>query len=105
MIYLVEKYCDMAEHFIVDSVWEISSDKVEQDYQSFMRGEATGFNIVINPHYLNIMNHKDHHPKLSAKEYKAAEKSWNKHLKKWPIERYIKEILGGVELKFETLHS
>lgn len=106
MIYLVEKYCDMAEHFIVDSVWEIGCENVEQSYLSFMIDKAEKhFDIVVNPHYLNIMNRKDHHPNLSAQEYKSREKAWRKYLVNWNMERYIEEVLEGVKLKFETLHS
>lgn len=106
MIYIVEKYSDMTEHHEIDSVWEVDADDVEERYKKWMIDFATDVRkIVINPHWLNMMNHKDHHPHLSAEEYKQKEKSWEKFLNSRTIEWYIKEKLKGKRLNYKTTNS
>lgn len=106
MIYIVEKYCDIAEHYTVNSIWEVDCEDVGAKYREYILDFAQKeAKIVINTHWLNIMNHKDHHPHLSVKEYKQKEKSWKNFLNSKPIEWYIKEHLKGTKLEFKTLNG
>lgn len=104
MIYITEEYCHLSEGRSINKVWQVDSNSVEEDYKAFMLQEAEKhFEIVINPHWLNIMNHKNHHPHLSSADYKSREKAWKKYLNTWPVEKYIEEILEGVQLEYKTL--
>lgn len=105
MIYILEKYCDLSEHYVVDSVWDVPCKDVKESYNLFMRAKADEMRIVVNEHWLNIMNRKDHHPHLSSEEYKQKEKEWNKILRRWNIKRYINDVLKGYKLEFETLYD
>lgn len=95
----------MTEHYTVNSIWEVNSPDVEQEYKDFVLDKATNwFEITVNPHWLNIMNHKDHHPTLSVGEYKLRKKAYEKWLKRNNLEWYIEEVKEGEKLNFETLN-
>jgi len=103
MVYIVEKRDEFDEGY-TDSVWEVGSEDVENKYSRFMQKKASPMGITINPHWLNIMNHEDHHSDLSEKEYKLKSKAWDKIRREWPIERFLEEVLGGKRLEFKRLY-
>ena len=57
--------------------------------------KAKEINVVINPHWLNIMNWQDHNNHLSIGEYGNKEKQWNKIKRQWNIDKFIADILKG----------
>lgn len=104
MIHIIEKYCDMTEHHEVESVWEVDCEDVEKNYKAWMTEFAKDVRkITINPHWLNIMSHKEYHSNLTVDEYRQKEKSWEKFLKMRPIEWYIKNELKGKRLNYKTI--
>lgn len=106
MIHIIKKYSEISEHYEIDSVWDVDCEDAEEDYKAKMINFAEkDFNIVINPHWLNIMSHKEHHPILSAKEYKRKEKEWGKFLGIYTIEWHIGVGLKGKRLEFKTANS
>jgi len=104
MIYLLEKYCDMHEHYVVDAVYEVNGD-VDAEYTKFMLAKAEEYGCVVNPHWLNLMNYADHHPNLSAAEYKEKERFWNKMLKMYTKQVYIEKFMRGQKLEFKTIYG
>jgi hypothetical protein len=102
MIYIIEKSDEDLDTFI-HSVWEVDNLDVDNEYKRFMLKKANPMGITINPHWLNIMNHKDHHSDLSEKEYKMKSKAWDKVRGEWPIEKFLEEVLGGNKLEFKRL--
>jgi hypothetical protein len=101
MIYIYETYCDMAEHYRVDSVWECDVN-VQEEMSKFFSSAAKERNLVINPHYFNIMNF-DHHKHLSNSEFKKATKEWAKFLSHWTTKRFLKEVLKAKKIEFERI--
>lgn len=104
MIYIINKYFDMAEKYQPHMLWEVDCNDVESEYKAFMADKAEKLKIVIHPYWLNIMNHRNHHPNLSEAGYIAVEKKWKKILKQWNIDKFISEVLKGKELKFKEVN-
>ena len=85
----------------IRNVWEVNSNNPEQDYKDFIiRFAQNNFQIEINPHWLNIMNHKDHHPNLSEAEYKEKVNQWGEFLRRWTIENYLEKILHANKIEY-----
>ena len=104
MIYITYRNSTFDDGSIVNNIWELSSDDVEESYKLFMAQKAEESGIVHNPHWLNIMNRENYHPDLTQEEYKQKEKAWNKVLKQWRIDRYIEEVLKGRKLEYKQIH-
>ncbi len=106
MIYITYKYNEFSEHEIVNNLWEIDIiGDVESLYKEYMISKAKDeFDIIINHHWLNIMNYKDHNSHLSKSEYNKKEKLWNKCLLKHTVDFYISEILKGKKLEYINLY-
>lgn len=106
MIYILEYYDNIFDDTIVQSVWDVDNGiDVEREYMVYLIALAKGeFNLTINTHWGNAMNHKDHNYHLSEEEYKKAEKEWDKMLKKKNKQWFIKEVLKGRQLKFKQVY-
>jgi NADH:ubiquinone oxidoreductase subunit len=102
MVYILDKTDEYFDTFL-HSVWEVDNLDVDNEYKRFMLKKASPMGITINPHWLNIMNHKDHHSDLSEKEYKMKSKAWDKVRREWPIDRFLEEVLGGKKMEFKRL--
>ncbi len=105
MIVITYRYDRLMETSFIKNVWEVSYSDVEKLFLTFICAEAEKREIVCNPHWKNIMNHKDHHPHLTEEEYKQKEKEWKKYLRMWNVDKYIAEILKGTKLNYEEIHK
>lgn len=107
MLFLTSRYNDCTESMCVHQIWEIKGFKdketVETLYKDWIQKKAEKLNIVINPHWLNIMNYVNHNYHLSEKEYKQKEKEWKKILRQSSIDRFIYEELKGVKKNYVKL--
>jgi hypothetical protein len=88
---------------VVNNIWNVDYEDVEQRYIEFMRERAHEINIVINPHWLNIMNWKDHNDHLSIEEYREKEQQWAKIRRQWNVDKFISEVLRGRKERFRNL--
>jgi len=88
---------------VVKNIWSVDCEDVEQRYIEFMREKAREINIVINPHWLNIMNWKDHNNHLSIEEYREKERQWAKIRRQWNVDKFISEVLRGWKERFRNL--
>ena len=105
MIYITYRRSIFDNGSEINAVWDVKYEDVPKLYIDFMQKKAEKKNIVINPHWLNIMNHKDHNSFLTETEYKDKSKEWKKELKQMNINKFISEILKGKKLKFENIHQ
>lgn len=102
MIYIThEKTFDNAT--VVKNVWCVKYDNVEERYIDFMHEKAKEINVLINPHWLNIMNWQDHNNHLSIGEYGNKVKQWNKIKRQWNIDKFISEILKGKKENYRSV--
>lgn len=104
MIYITNKNGFLGEGLVVKNVWSVNCDDVEQKYIDFIHEKAKEINIVINPHWLNVMNWEDHHKYLSIEEYKFKEKQWQKIRRQWNIDKFIAEVLKGRKERFVNIN-
>lgn len=95
MIYITYRNSNFDNSSTVNNVWSVKCDNVEEKYIEFMHEKAKEINVVINPHWLNIMNWQDHNSHLSIGEYGNKEKQWNKIKRQWNIDKFIADILKG----------
>lgn len=95
MIYITYRNSNFDDSRTVHNVWSVKCDNVEEQYIEFMNEKAKKINIIINPHWLNIMNWQDHNNHLNIDEYSIKEKQWDKIKKQWTIDKFISEILKG----------
>ena len=103
MIYISYRNSDFDNSLSINNVWEVNCNNVQEKYIEFMHEKAKEINVVINPHWLDIMNWQDHNNHLSIGEYGNKEKQWNKIKRKWNVDRYISEILKGRKLNYESI--
>lgn len=103
MIYITYRKSNFDNAPIVNNVWRVNSNNVEEKYIAFMHEKAKEINVVINPHWLNIMNWQDHNNHLSIGEYGNKEKQWNKIKRQWNIDKFISEILKGTKEHHRTV--
>lgn len=68
-----------------------------------MKKKAAELNIVINPHWLNIMNRQDHNKHLSIGEYRDKKRQWAKIRRQWNVDKFISEVLMGRKERFRNL--
>ena len=93
MIYLTYKYCSNWESTIINNVWESSFPDLEDSYKSFLLKKAKERDIVINPHWGNIMNYEDNNTHLKKSVYNKAVKEWTEYLKEMSFDNYV-EVHG-----------
>ena len=90
---------------IVVSVWESTYSDLKERYSKFLMEESLKLNIVINPHWHNIMDYdKFHKHYLSLEEFKKLKKDWYNVLKNWRFEKFIELKGDGKKLEFITKH-
>lgn len=104
MIYLNYSY-DRDFGYSVKNVWNVDVENVEERYIEFMHEHAKSVDIVINPHWLNMMDWKNHHPQLSFEEYKQKKKQWNKILNLWSIDNFISDVLKGKKEDYVSINK
>jgi hypothetical protein len=95
MIYITYRNSKFDETPEVNNLWRVECDNIEEKYIEFMHKKAKETNVVINIHWLNIANWKDHNNHLSIGEYGNKEKQWSKIRRQWNIDKFICEILKG----------
>lgn len=103
MIYITYRNSNFSETPQVNNVWSVKCDNVEEKYIEFMHEKAKEINVIINPHWLNIMNWQDHNKHLSIGEYGNKEKQWNKIKRQWNIDKFISEILKGYKEHYRNV--
>ena len=103
MIYITYRKSNFDNSSIINNVWEVNCNNVQEKYIEFMHEKAKEINVVINPHWLNIMNRQDHNNHLSIGEYSNKEKQWNKIKRQWNIEKFISEILKGTKEHYRSV--
>ena len=103
MIYITYRNSNFDNSLSVNNVWSVKQDNVEEKYIEFMHEKAKEINVVINSHWLNIMNWKDHNNHLSIVEYRNKEKQWNKIRRQWNIDKFISEILKGKKEHYRSV--
>lgn len=107
MLFITQRYNTFSESREPHQIWEIRGFKdketVENLYKDWIQKKAEKLNIVINPHWLNIMNYVNHNYHLSEKEYKQKTKEWKKILRQSSIDKFIYEELKGTKRKFVEL--
>lgn len=102
MVYLVEVHDienNKSDFVIVQSI----HNDLEHQYKNYVKEKANEFKITINLHWLNIMNHENHHPHLTKTEYKKLEKTWNKFLKKNDFLTYVVENKLGEIIEYKKI--
>ncbi|WP_431471925.1 hypothetical protein I5168_12000 [Nonlabens sp. SCSIO 43208] len=103
MIYITYKSNSFDNGTYINNVWESQYQDLEQAYKTFLKREADKIGATINPHWGNLMNHKDHHKTLSDKEYKELDKKWRKFIRMWNFDKFIAEKGKGHKLKYTTI--
>ena len=103
MIYISYRNSKFDNSLTINNVWEVNCNNVQEKYIEFMHEKAKEINVVINPHWLDIMNWQDHNNHLSIGEYGNKEKQWNKIKRQWNVDRFISEILKGRKLQYESI--
>jgi hypothetical protein len=104
MLYITSTYNELTEDSSIKNIWEIKGNvDPEVEYKKFIHEKAEELGIIINPHWLNLMNGGIYNQHLSVEEYQDMEKRWNKILRQWNIDKFISEKLGGKKQKFKEL--
>ena len=103
MIYVTYQNSYFDRRKVVKNIWNVDYEDAEQRYIEFMKEKAHEINIVINPHWLNIMNWKDHNNHLSIDEYREKEQQWAKIRRQWNVDKFISEVLRGWKERFKNL--
>ena len=108
MIYILEEPYDETDYYsryVPSQVFEVEDGiDVEQQYKDYIQTLAKeGYNLVVNPHWLNVMDYELHNSHLTKSDYNRNKKAWNKLLKVYNISNFILEELGGKELEFKTI--
>ena len=97
MIYITYRNSNFDNSTTVHNVWSVECKDVEEKYIDFMHDKAKEINVIINPHWLNIMNWQDHNNHFSIGEYSNKEKQWIKIQRQWNIDKFICERLKGTK--------
>ena len=100
MIYITYKHCSFSNGTHVNNVWESQYSDLEIAYKTFLKEMAHELNIVINPHWRNIMNYEDHNKHLTKEEYKLKSKEWKRILKLCTFDAFIEAHGKGKKLKY-----
>jgi hypothetical protein len=103
MIYITKRNSNFSDSLEIKNVWFVKDNNVEEKYIDFMLQKAKEINVVINPHWLNIMNWQDHNNHLSIGEYGNKEKQWQKIKRQWNVDKFISEKLKGVKENYKEV--
>jgi len=93
----------MAEHHRINSVYEVSTQNVDEQYKLFMIEKAKEIDLEINPNWLNVLDYDIFNSHLTKTEFKQKTKAWHKLRKRWNITAYICEVLNGVKVDYNIL--
>ena len=104
MIYITFRRSIIDDSQTINNVWDVNYVNVEELYKEFMIDKSESMNIIINPHWLNIMNYDDHNSHISIDAYKTKSKTWSKILRQWNIDKFISEILKGRKQSYTEIH-
>ena len=104
MIYVTFRKSMFDDAQLINNIWEVKENNVPQLYIDFIHEKAKEINVIINPHWLNLMNWQDHNNHLSIGEYGNKEKQWNKITRQWNIDKFISEVLHGRKQYFNELN-
>ena len=102
MIYIIRDYDSVVETMIIEAVVETSIN-IEKKYKEFILEKAKERGIVINNHWLNIMNYPDYHSHLSIKEYDKASRGWSIFLKRNTLLKFVKSELNLTTIDFKDV--
>lgn len=69
----------------------------KKEYYNLLAEEAKKLGAVFNPHWYNLMNHKNHHPHLTEEEYADLEVAWEKVLEVNSIFNFLSKVGERVE--------
>lgn len=89
----------------IKNVWNVDTNNVETLYTKFMFKKAKELNIIINRHWLNIMDYKNHNYHLTKEEYDRHSKTWDRTLDRYTIDRFIEEELNGIKEHFIEINQ
>lgn len=103
MKYITYKNSKFDNTLTVNNVWDVNCENLEEQYIEFMQKKAKELNVVIHPHWLNILNHTNHNNHLSIVEYSNKEKQWYKIKRQWNIDKFISEILQGYKENYRSI--
>ncbi len=104
MIYIIKQYDNVSEGSCIIAVIETDLD-IKNIYNEFVYAKAKEMDIVINRHWLNIMNHEDHNTHLTKSEYKKKRKEWEKFLKQNTFLNFAKSELRIIPKEFKTIYN
>lgn len=100
MIYIIQKQDQFDPETYISEVYESDMEDAEQLYRDFMIELASEIGCVINEHWLNIMNHENHHPEMSKEQHREKAKQWNLTLKSIPFTVFLKQHCGGKQVEY-----
>lgn len=106
MIYITYKINKYDTDVEIRNLWEITGEGIEPRklYNEFMVKQATQqYNLTINPHWLNVMDHQKLNSHLSTEGFKTNSKAWCKFKKSFPVDEYIRTVLNGKQLEFREI--
>lgn len=104
MIYIIYAPTPEYEPAEIDSLWQVDCDDAHERYKQFMLDKAKEINLVVNPHYLNVMNYKDHNKHLTLSEYQNACVVWRDIIKTKSFKYYLKDVLGAEKIKYKEIY-
>lgn len=90
MIYLTYKHCQFDESTSVKNVWLSEHKDLEERYKQFLLENAKNKNIEINPHWYNLLDWQKFNSHLTETEYKHELKEWNRFLKTWSFDTFVR---------------
>ncbi len=102
MIYITHTHSIIDDSTSIKAVYDSPIDNAKERYKKFMISESEKQGIVINPHWLMMMNHENHHPTLSKEEYKQKNKTWCKFSKSWTFDKFLTEHCKAVKQPYYT---
>lgn len=97
MLYVTYRRAGFSYSCVIKNIWKVNINNVDEKYIQFMLEKAKEINVIINPHWLNIMNHKDHNSHLTEGEFKNKSQQWSKIRRQWNVDKFISEILKGIK--------
>lgn len=103
MVYLTYNLSELGECSEISRIWLSDHEDLEDQYREFVLKESLNRGIIINKHWLNIMNHEDHHKKMSEKEYDWAKRGWTIFLGKNNFDKFLGESKLAVEQHVEHI--
>lgn len=87
----------------VNIMFKVDSDRnIDKEYQDFCINKAREIGITINPHWLDTMNYEvSDQTNTSKAEYLRRCKKYDKFKIRYPMIKFVKEILKLEEIDFD----